>query len=946
MKPERDINGMRAQQWQAKDTSLTEKARDDNKSKVTDSKLSKLYEALAEVIITSVKDSYGTSADKKYIYQTDMLMSRVRKALTEKLSDLQIDSIKQLVIDNTKQQAELLSKMLLNAFSTLSVKIDKNAQAKLVEKIAVVVDKLLKAHVAKLQSEKSSSKSESKDKKKNDALTEIVRALKSSSKSQSTQKAKEAELKKYQSKAYKLISKTLDAVNQNHTIAIQSMTAGFKRTTETISNEVSSLQDKIEDTNSSSSIMSLIPQLKNASAIAKFANPMSWFKSFVVKPMKLLFSGLWNFLLKPMFYVGKFLLKPIGYLVKGIWDNFIKKPIAKLIELTGNVLGAVTSAATTALSVFFLTPKGAYMLGYAIGYVWSRWIEPIAMPMLKFLEDKVLPIAKKIADGLFDAIISVMERVGKPLLEWIKGESSFNDAMKKVIFGDDIYEKDAKGNVLKDKDGKKITKTWTELLKTTFITVVDNLLENHPIIRKLVKFTVDHPLITAIGAYLGVTAAANPYSLVSGIGGLLKFVITNPEVAAVISTYAAGFWMGNKIYKWLEKKADEAGIRSDVSLTKLDKHVSDTYKAHLGEIAEATKENYVPTMTYARDGQNAEQLFAEYEKLKEWLNVAKADIKMHGYKFDGTIGKYYLTDVDFKQHPQQTIYNMPSSKDEAFGLYEQAKLRMKELETQYGLTESDFEAPNGKEEAVARLKRLFEARVDNAINASVFSKHKYAEQQAKVDEMLGLLTPQSDLQLFQPVEVSTSAPVAKAQAAEKKAEQPKLPVEVSTSAPNAMQTQYSIEKTIDDLLMPLGTAAYLVRMQNDRFEEVKKELIREESAKQISQIARSANIKVAEQSAKLSGKEYKDALDAMLDAYEIDRTKYSVIDNEKLNKMMKEEAKDNLDAFMKRLNTMETNLIQMYIKEGKSQSEAKHAAFFITDNIRKTYDIPMNTKDR
>ena len=79
-----------------------------------------------------------------------MLMSRVRKALTEKLSDLQIDSIKQLVIDNTKQQAELLSKMLLNAFSTLSVKIDKNAQNQLVSKIAVVVDKLLKAHAAKL----------------------------------------------------------------------------------------------------------------------------------------------------------------------------------------------------------------------------------------------------------------------------------------------------------------------------------------------------------------------------------------------------------------------------------------------------------------------------------------------------------------------------------------------------------------------------------------------------------------------------------------------------------------------------------------------------------------------------------------------------------------------------------------------------------------------------
>ena len=79
-----------------------------------------------------------------------MLMSRVRKALTEKLSDLQIDSIKQLVTDSTKQQAELLSKMLLNAFSTLSVKIDKNAQTQLVSKIAVVVDKLLKAYAVKL----------------------------------------------------------------------------------------------------------------------------------------------------------------------------------------------------------------------------------------------------------------------------------------------------------------------------------------------------------------------------------------------------------------------------------------------------------------------------------------------------------------------------------------------------------------------------------------------------------------------------------------------------------------------------------------------------------------------------------------------------------------------------------------------------------------------------
>ena len=900
---EKDINGMRAQNWTAKDTSLTEKARDNNKSKVTDSKLSKLYEALTEVIITSVKDSYGKNSDKKYIYQTDMLMSRVRKALTEKLSDLQIDSIKQLVIDNAKQQDILLSKMLLNAFSTLSVKIDKNAQAKLVEKIAVVVNKLLKSYVAKNQSSKSNS---------NDTLTEIVSALKSSSKSQATHKAKEAEIKQYQSKAYKLISKTLDAVNQNHAIVIQSMTAGFKHTTETISNEVSSLQENIEDANSGSSIMSLIPQLKNASAIAKFANPMSWFKSFVMNPMKLLFSGLWNFLLKPMFYVGKFLLKPIGYLVKGIWDNFIKKPIAKLIELTGNVLGAVTSAATTALSVFFLTPKGAYILGYAVGYVWSRWIKPIAMPMLDFLKDKVLPIAEDIAKWSFDTIISVMERVGKPLLEWIKGESSFNDAIKKVIFGDDIYEKDTKGNVLKDKDGKNITKTWSELIKTTF----NNILENHPTISKLINFTVEHPLITAIGAYLGITAIANPWqTLWAGIK-VLQMATEHPAIAAAVTAGITAYYVGKNIANNGEKITDEA----DSELNNYFAEASQKLKEDLKEI----------------------EGYSDDEKLSQYKHIMK-NFKQVKNEFDELKKRENELLKEVEEDANSPIYNAIFKNEWSWDTHKRLNEARKQiidlqnaqvlLAQSYGLTTNQLAGKKQK-----KILTIVAEKMQNVLDKSgKKSPYTFTDLSQFQDQIY--LVP------VVPVETSTSAPVAKTPIVEEKAEELKLPVEVSTSTPNTIQTQQSIEKTIDNLLMPLGTAAYIVNAYNNELEKVKSNLLKEESAKQISQLARDASKKAAEQSAQLTAKEYKNVLDAALGAYDLKTTKSSLADNMKLNQTMLKDVSDNQEEFLKRMDKLQTTLEQMFISKGKSQDEAKQASYFFINNFKDTY-APMRNKDR
>lgn len=908
---EKDINGMRAQNWTAKDTSLTEKARDNNKSKVTDSKLSKLYEALTEVIITSVKDSYGKNSDKKYIYQTDMLMSRVRKALTEKLSDLQIDSIKQLVIDNTKQQDVLISKMLLNAFSTLSVKIDKNAQAKLVEKIAVVVDKLLKSYVAKDQSSKSNSKS----KKKNDKLTEIVSALKSSSKSQATHKVKEAEIKQYQSKAYKLISKTLVAVNQNHTIAIQSMTAGFKHTTETISNEVSSLQENIEDANSGSSIMSLIPQLKNASAIAKFANPMSWFKLFVVKPMKLLFSGLWNFLLKPMFYVGKFLLKPIGYLVKGIWDNFIKKPIAKLIELTGTVLGAVTSAATTALSVFFLTPKGAYILGYAVGYVWSRWIKPIITPILKFANKHILPLLKSIAKWSFKKIEDLMHYVGQPLLKMLNGDETFNEAMKEIMFkwvlGDDIYKKDEngnkikqtddKGNVLLQKDGitpKYAMKDWSSLIYDSVIKALKAFLDlkvpglNWSFDAFGKKFTIGtiRHWMYVLAAIQVLNAGAQAINAFANLAKITKY--------------------GTKIFR--HKSAQTIAEKTTTAIKK-----GAVKTAEKTAIASMTKKELIKELQNSGSTMSANQLKKQSVKqLRKAVEreaekkITKTTTELAAKKGGVAVGK--------------TVGKSVLKKIPLIGLVAGAGFAIQSA-MNGDWTGAGLELASGAASLLPGVGTAASIAIDVANGAREINNVLNSAKNAA--ELIS-----DDIDITKNATKNTLYEVT-------------ANIDTTKTEQIVAEQQAKIDNLLSDMLKPLGTATYIVNTKNDELERAKSNLLKEESAKQIGQIARDTSKKAAEQSAQLTAKEYKNVLDAALGAYDLKTTKSSLADNMKLSQTMLKDVSDNQEEFLKRMDKLQTTLEQMFISKGKSQDEAKQASYFFINSFKDKY-APMSNKDR
>ena len=908
---EKDINGMQAQHWPAKDASLTQKVADNLKIIVSDPKLRSLYEALTAVIIASVKDSYGKSSDKKYIYQTDMLMARVRKALSDKLPDLQTDSIKQMISDGSDKTSETMSKLLLTAFKSLSVSIDKDAQSELISKIAAATDKLLQDYITKVDSgknqtaEKKSTKKRKKTSQKQKAqkseLSKVLDVLKTD---KNASQAKEDEIKRYQKKTSDLISKTLNTVNKSHKISIESMTAGFKHTSQTISNEVSQLQDKLEDVQSSS----------------VGGGATSWFKTFIMEPVKLLLGGLWKFLLKPMFYVGKFLLKPIGFLVKGIWDNFIKKPISKLLELTGNVLGTLTSAASTALSVFFLTPKGAYALGYAIGYVWGRWLKPTVMPMIDFFKDKVLPIAKDIAKWSFKKIEDLMYYIGKPLLKMFNGDESFNEAMKDLLFkwilGDDIYKKDEngdkikqtddKGNVLLQKDGitpKYAMKDWSSLIYDSVIKALKTFLD--------LKVPGLNWSFSAFGKTFTIGTIKHWMYVLAAIQVLNAGARAINAAANLYKGYKQAAQIGTKI---LRHKATQT-IAEKTAIATIKKGAVKT--AEKTAIASMTKKELIKELQNAGSTMSANQLkkqtvkqlrkAAEREAEKKIAKTAtELAAKKGGVAVGKTVGKSVLKKIPL------------------IGLVAGAGFAIQSaMNGDY--TGAGLELASGAASLLPGVGTAASIAIDVAngareINNTLNSAKNAAESISDDIDITKNATKNTVYEVTANIDTTKTEQIV--------AEQ-----------------QAKIDNLLSDTLKPLGTVTYIVNTKNDELERVKSNLLKEESAKQIGQLARDASKKAAEQSAQLTAKEYKNVLDAALGAYDLKTTKSSLADNMKLSQTMLKDVSDNQEEFLKRMDKLQTTLEQMFISKGKSQDEAKQASYFFINSFKDKY-APMSNKDR
>ena len=915
---DRDTNGMQAQHWSAKDTSLTEKARDNLKSLVSDPKLRSLYEALTNVIIASVKDSYGKSSDKKYIYQTDMLMSRVRKTLTEKLSDLQIDSIKQLVIDNTKQQDELLSKMLLNAFSTLSVSIDKDTQNELVSKIAVIVDKLLQDYTNRTESSKESSKDSSKSKKGKSELSKVLDALKSDSKSQ---KVKELDIKQYQTKTVSLISKTLNAVNFNHKQAVESITAGFKNTNQTISDEVNQLQENIEDVKSNS----------------LGSSPTKWFSTFILSPIQFLLKGLWNFILKPMFFIGKFLLKPLGFLIKGIWDNFIKKPIQKLINIAGTILGTVTSATTTALSTFFLTPKGAYALGYIVGYVWGRWIKPyIYDPIMRILQpfqgwingDKTFTKALKdswkqfklelqpIKDAISDwwnntAKLWLLENILKPINNWL------NQSVDFLRVNDDDSFVIANAKRIATTFGNWIT---TKLNINAIPGFTQPALENDIPTKK----TLAGLIVGSIGLMIFGPTIASLISAAASIANLGLNIVSKIAGSSWVTSLLVGIGklgarLGIKIGEGLLSGSGVAAAGIFLAAADIFKGISDDQKNLKGLIDGTVSKDKKVTLDdipVLRLGTSAIDAITKpiaefFGANKEFVDkIQLSSIQLGNLKF-GDVYKNFLD------------------------LYEKQKKAKEE----------------GKDNsALTRYQEQVEAVKSGTLVTEAIKKH--ITDLNSVDDDVVYEANQNIIDLLSS---STASLIDKNGKITNQHSVDLLNYYISTlSQEQASKLKDDIERW-NKLQIKLGQSQRIARLPKTTLLELnarskntttiassdnKLKLELDAIKQQLVQISKETNAKAEH----LTTKEYKNALEAALDAYGFKSSNSSLADNIKLNETMLKDVSDNQDEFLKRMDKLQTTLEQMYRSKGKSSDEAKFSSSLIVNNFKGRY-MPMHDKD-
>ena len=129
----RDVNGMRATMWGKLDTSAISKVK--VPEKCTNEQLA---DAVKQMLIESVNKLYGSNKDKKYIKIVDMMMMRMRGALSElneKIQEVQEENAKSL---DTDELVSKLSKSLTEFIEENDKKHDEDPSKKLQELYDVV----------------------------------------------------------------------------------------------------------------------------------------------------------------------------------------------------------------------------------------------------------------------------------------------------------------------------------------------------------------------------------------------------------------------------------------------------------------------------------------------------------------------------------------------------------------------------------------------------------------------------------------------------------------------------------------------------------------------------------------------------------------------------------------------------------------------------------------
>ena len=430
----RNIQGMAPQNYgqlnQANSNKAIAQAR-------TDSKQEALFKAISNVVQASAKDIYGDVTDKKTRYVVDLILKRIEGLFaaegisSEQIQEAVSQAVKELSTTSaSKEQLEKLGKDIADKTSKLDgieQKLESNAQ-----KIA---------ELKTLFGQQTTSKPQA----------EVSKTLKQDAFSKQTTFSKM--LTTLGIDQVKNFAKLTGIVKAFHT----DISSAMKASQQINVGNMADIQKKIAATQDSSmQVAKQVAQLQENVTEAIDAQQQSFFKNFEFS-----FKGMFTSAMKRMWTLAKFPFQIAWKLVKGPLEALIVNPLKKamafakdlvtapfkfLTDTVSKIFNGLTKGTFNILAGFLSTPAGMFALGYGLGFIWKRWVQPFWNKVVGFWDEYVSPILA-------------------PFKKWFDGNMTFTDALS------------ASWNKLKDT-------VWTSWLKPKW----DKFLKAHP----LLQWSIEH----------------------------------------------------------------------------------------------------------------------------------------------------------------------------------------------------------------------------------------------------------------------------------------------------------------------------------------------------------------------------------------------------------------------------------------------------------------------
>ena len=445
----RNVQGMAPQNYgqlnQANSNKAISQARLDKKQEA-------LFKAISNVVQASAKDIYGDVTDKKTRYVVDLILKRIEGLFaaegisSEQIQEVVSQAVKELSTTSvSKEWLEKLSKDIADKtikLDGIEQKLESNAQkiAELKTLFGQQTTSTPQAEVGKTLKQDAFSKHTTFSK----MLTTLgIDQVKNFAKLTGIVKAFHTDISS--------AMKASQQINVGNMADIQKKIAATQDSSMQVAKQVAQLQENVTD--------------------AIDAQQQLFFKNFEFS-----FKSMFTSAMKGMWTLAKFPFQMAWKLVKGPLEALIVNPLKKTIAFAKDLVTApfkfltdtvsaifkgLTKGTFNILAGFLSTPAGMFALGYGLGFIWKRWVQPFWNKVVGFWDEYVSPILA-------------------PFKKWFDGNMTFTDALS------------ASWNKLKDT-------VWTSWLKPKW----DKFAEDHPILAWAAELTKEHPLAVGLTAWLG-----------------------------------------------------------------------------------------------------------------------------------------------------------------------------------------------------------------------------------------------------------------------------------------------------------------------------------------------------------------------------------------------------------------------------------------------------------